>query len=733
MRAFLRVNLPKRVTTFLLVLLFIQINLFPLNGVEANSENQGSTPPETYTLDDFDYKTDINYQGVVDEHVFGVTIPRNWSLTDSAILTIDFSHSNLLDPSSILYAEWNGERIGTIPLTEENAQHGALEITLPAVKVNQGYNALQIGFYMGISTDFCTDYKNQGVWAVVHNDTSIEVSHEIVAVEKKLSNIPDILVDSSLLAENQITMVMPGSPSLQALNALSVISTKLGQWADWRNIKTRIMTIDEARRSKPSGNIIILATIDELEGLSGSLLPEIDAVYEQYAQHNSLGDDDGIISLQTSPFSDHYQILILTGKSPDAIEKSARAAAFDELYAQSNGTWAVVRSLTDIIERVPNPLEMTFSQLGYPDQSVSGTLEQTIQYSLPISNLWNIDSEAWIDLYFTHSELINRDLSSVSVLVNAIPVSSFELNSENAEEGYKEIRIPLRYLSVGENIIAFKVKMQFSDEMMLIQDRCSPEATPRAWLNISSDSTIRLPEVPMQINLNLSNFPFGFIDPFTFDGFAFVVPSSLDSAEIEGLISIAIAIGKASLGNPASINLLFWDQDLTQFDGYSHIILLGKAGAIISESINSMMPLPLDALTGLPQDNPAILIVETPSGIRAFLEAFSDSKSTSYLVLVSDKTEGVSVAGEFLSNPSVRYALNGNVAVITSSESANAYQIEPAGNSSNDMTLTPNEEPLTILSGQSIWVVRVAMGMAGLSVIVLLIALFRKNSSSKES
>lgn len=734
MRTFNHVSTLKPILAFLLAATFFMGSATQTYQVEAKYDNQESAISGIYTLADFNYQTDINFQGVDETRTFGITFPKNWAFSEPALLTISFSHSDVLDPASSLFVDWNGERIGTTGLSNDNAQLGTLEITIPAEKLIQGYNALTIGFFMGVSEDFCTDYKNQSVWAVVHNDTSIAITPVIIARETQLNTAPDILVDSSLLADNTVTLIVPASPSRQHLNALAVTATKLGQLADWRNISVQTMTIQEARVTKPAGNLILFATLEEIESFSAGLLPEINDIYDQYSELNPLEQDDGVISLQKSPFDNDYHLLALTGVTPDAMEKSARAAAFNELYEQSNGTWAVVRHLTDISESVSNPLAVSFADLGYRDQSVTGTREQTIQYSLPISTLWTVDSEAWIDLHFTHSELISRDLSPVTVLINSIPIASFELSSANAEDGYKEIRIPLRYFNVGDNIITFKVNMQFSDDVMLMQESCIPGATPRAWLNISADSTIRLPDVAKKISLDLGHFPYGYSDPFTFNGFVFGVPSTLDNTGMNGLAEIAVTFGKATFGNPASIDLLFLNEDLTQFDGYNHVVLLGTTETMVNETLNGLLPLPLDEETGLPQNNSSVLIVETPSGIQTFLETFQSDQLTPYLVLISNNMAGIELAGEFLADPAVRYTLSGNAAVITSVENASSYQLETTGKSSGELPQASTEEPFAILTNyQSIWVVRVAIGMAGLSLVILLIALFRKKPSSKES
>lgn len=737
MRSLSRVSVPKIVQISLLAVMLALSMVIPASSAEAKSVPQEDSLAGVYTLDDFDYQTDINFQGVAEERTFGITFPQNWAFDSPATLKVHFSHSTFLDPSSSMSVDWNGQRIGAILLTEDNAQEGILELSIPPEKLNLGYNALKVSFFMGVSTYFCNDYNNPGVWAVIHNDTSVEVSPQVVPRQTDLTQAPDILVDSSLLAENRLTLIVADSPSVQHLNALAVMTTKLGQLAGWRNISIEVMTISEAKQAQPSGNLVLLATADEINELSPLLIPEITSVFDLYngndPNRSPLAGEDGLVSLQISPFDVRYHILSLTGQTAAAVEKSARSAAFDELFEQANGNWAVVRELPEVTEQVTDPLTVSMAELGYQNQSVSGTQEQTIQYSLPISALWNVDSEAWLDLHFSHSEMINRDQSTVSVLVNGIPIASFELASDNADDGYKEIRIPLRYLEVGENIISLKVKMTFSDEAMAMEESCSLDTTPRAWFIASSDTTIRFPNVSQQTPLNLSNFPYGFVEPFTFKGFAFGMPATTDSVGLNALANIAVAIGKATLGNPASIDLLPLGEDLSPFNEYSHVFLLGTIDTMVTESLNTYLPVPLDVGTGLPQSDNTLLILETAAGTRAYLQTFKDDEANIYLVLAADDVQGMAVAGELLGDPGARYAVDGNVAVVTAPDNASSYQVQASEKSVEQQPQTINEDPFTALTGQSVWVLRVSIGIGVISVIVLLVALFRKNPSDRES
>ncbi len=631
---------------------------------------------------------------------------------------------------------WNQERVGSTLLKKTDADDGIFAITIPVEKIHQGYNALQIEFYMGIVDDFCIDYDNPAVWAVVHNDTSIKFSHEVIAKNLELRNIPAILVDSSLLAENKITLVLPDKPDLAHLNALAVFSTKLGQLTDWRKAAVDVMTISQAITEKPDGNLVVIATNDEINKFNTDLGSGISEIMEQYttasASQSPINADDGLVTLQTSPFDPNYFALTLSGVSSAAVEKSARGAAFDTLFSQSDGSWVVIRSIP-ASTIVGDRLSITLEDLGNEDLTAYGTQEQTLQFNLPLSAMWSVDSEAWLDLHFNHSPLLNRNRSTLSILVNSIPISSIALTPENAEDGYEEVLIPLRYLEIGDNDFTLQANMNYANNVTDIENYCTDSSYPRAWLTVQSGSAIRFPDVSLQTPLNLSNFPFGFANPYSFEGFAFALPKNSGISDFTALTDLAFTFGKAMLGNPTDIQLVYAGNDLSDYENFNYVVLIGKVKDLVNQNLNDNLPIAIDTGTGLLQPNDTVMQVDTSTGHTAYLETFEYNQKTIFLTLTAVDSQSLETAGQFLSQSSLMNTLNGNVAVINGADNASAYQTsdsetsaivnQPAGNT----TLTP-----LVIGSQSIWVLRVALGTLIISTIVLLIALFRKNRHGDE-
>ncbi len=711
--------------------------IYPSQAVIAADTPSQSALKDTYTLADFNYRTDINFQGVLVDHTFNITIPENWELTSDITLKIHFAHSSALQESSSMAVDWNQERLGSTLLKKSTADHSIFIVTIPAEKVLLGYNALQIEFYMGIMDDFCNDYDNPAVWAVVHNDTSLEFSHDIVAKDLNLRDVPNLLMDSSLLAENKVTLILPDQPDLAHLNALAVFGTKLGQLADWRKADVNFMTSSEAKKTKPDGNLVLFGTNDEVLAFNNDLGTGIANILDAYQSGSSsrtpIAEDDGLVMLQPSPFDDRYHVLTLSGQTSAAVEKSARGAAFETLFTQSTGTWTIVRTLPKS-NMVGGQLSLTLEDLGYTDMTTYGTQEQTFQFNLPLSSTWSVDSEAWLDLHFNHSALLNRSRSTLSVLINSIPISSIALTPENAEDGYEEVLIPLRYLEIGNNSITLQANMSYTSNVTDMENYCTDNTNSRAWLTVHASSAIRFPDVSQQTPLNISSFPYGFADPYNFEGFAFALPESLGESGFNALTDLAFTLGKAMLGNPTDIQLVYTGNNQDSYNEFNYVVFLGKVRDLVAAGLNDNLPISFDVNSGQLEPNDTIMQVDNGVGHPAYMEAFATDQNTVMLALVGSDAQALMNAGEFLSQSGFGTATEGNVAVINSPDNGSVYL---AGDFESAATITQADSRTTLATlaagDQSIWVLRVAVGTLAISVIVLLIALFRKNKHGNES
>jgi hypothetical protein len=168
----------------------------------------------TYTLEDFGLSADDTLQGVLVSRDYGITLPATWNHVTDAVVNIDFSHSKALNPKSSMTIDWNNVRLASIQLTNENADDGQFNVSIPVDSIKQGYNTLHVEFYMGISDYFCDDYDNPAVWAAVKKSTSFRFSTDLTQIQPDLGNLPSPFFDESPLSKNHVTLVMSENPDL---------------------------------------------------------------------------------------------------------------------------------------------------------------------------------------------------------------------------------------------------------------------------------------------------------------------------------------------------------------------------------------------------------------------------------------------------------------------------------------------------------------------------------------
>ncbi len=712
-----------------ILILIAYLSLFiPFHSGYAQTE-------QLITLEDLGFANDETFQGVLVNRIFGIELPKRWLIEDDAVLTIIFSHSEALHPSSSMSVDWNGERVGSTMLTKLSANKGKLEIILSADQIISGFNALEVQFFMGISDDFCFDYDNPAVWAVVHNQTSIKIDPVIASVAYDLNLAPGYLIDSSIIEKNEITFLVPEKMPLPHLNTLAVGSATLGQLADWRNLSTDVISFLEAERDQPAGNLILIGTIAQLSAINPLFLPESLPTNESdsraEALEQSLSESDGLIALMPSPYNPDSIALVLTGLEGAGVEKSARAFADNQFMNNVTGNYAIIKSIPKVEQHSPLVgKEISFESLGFNDQTAFGTREQTILYNIPLNALWNIDTEAVLEIRLLHSKLLSEPRSTLSVFVNGVPVGSSALDASTAEDGTIRLRIPLRFFEVGNNTLTFQSTLQFLDRASDWRFFCTDETFTRAWLTIRADSRLIFPEAPLITENNIINFPFGYLDPGSFDHFKFVMVPEADHRVAELMSKIATELGKYSLGETGLLEVI---EPKVSFDENNddNLVFIGLSEPGLLAMINDHLPLPFDVQTWEPQPASFLVDYEPIDEGFAIIQSFSPKTGRLNLLITAEQTQGLINAGEVLTDPGLKGSLNGQIAFVTSSTQAFAILVEePAIVSPIYEEVLPQSLESQVIN-QPVWVINYSVIIIGVSVIILIASIFQLRKSEE--
>ena len=671
-----------------LTALLISAVMLMQTSVYAQAAPLAQATQRTFTLEDFGLAGDDTYQGILVSRDYGINLPAGWVYGSPAVLTLKFSHSPTLNEKSTLAVDWNDVRLGSQALTAENASGGSLELQIPAENLVAGFNTLHVEFYMGISDEFCNDVDNPAVWAVVHRATTLTLNPREAAPQAELSSFPLPFIDSSPIVTNQVTLLVPAQPGIGELNALAAVSAKLGELSGgWRPLEANTMTIEAAVRSKPQGNLIVIADADGLNQLmsGGGMQPS--------------ASGSGVLYEQTSPFDSSALLLAVTGKEQADVEKAGRALTSKVMIPRLSGDTAYILDLPESTNASQtNSVSYSLDDLGYTDTAVYGSREQKTSFAIPLTALWQNNSAAVLDLHFIHSALLSGDRFTLTVSINDLPVGSVVINGGDSSDRTETFQIPLSFFNTGVNYLAIQSSIQLADDFSNDVNYCTEDHYNRAWLTVVSDTQLTFPTTPDQVTANIAGFPYTYMGAGDLSQLAFVLPDAPGAADAAAMSMLAVRLGEVATGDQLLPTVLSAAQADQFSDSMPYRIYVGlplKNSAILA--VNDLLPQSFDPTSGQAQAVAGLPTIDTSEIDTGTIEAFINNQHVPALVVSGTTEKGMLSAAAQLADAGQTALLEGNLALTTSDTLAvSLWTQDSAQETARLSPSAQNEQSLTV-------------------------------------
>ena len=306
----------------------------------------------------------------------------------------------------------------------------------------------------------------------------------------------------------------------------------------------------------------------------------------------AVAEDDGIIQEIISPWNENRAILIITGSNNSAVKKASLAISSEAHIPGMVGPTALVKDviLSDLtIDIEAPPINISFQDLGYGNVIQEGGFVQDSSYFFELPYGWQPNNNAYLDLYFSHSQLLDTSDSSVTVNFNRNPLASFPLNEDTALNGNIRVPLPESELEPGRsNRIDIETNIQPLGEV------CGQNKED-LWFTIKANSEIFLDQSEFgEVPLDLKNFPYPFDTQPTLFDLLFALPENPTQQHWEHALNLAAALGDFAEGEtltPLAIlgNNLLNEDELSNY----HIIAIGQPtlNPLIQQA-NSQLPQP---------------------------------------------------------------------------------------------------------------------------------------------
>jgi hypothetical protein len=658
------------------------------------------------------------------------SIPANWRLAPGGEVQLDYdvtlsgADAGLIESQNpyggTLSVTFNGQLVTTISLKELGTH--TMKFTLPPNGLTSVRQDGRHELTIALDAQFSCLYNIRAI-VVIKPTSTFKLPFEVSAPELNLSRLPAPFHLRNALVPDSTLLVVPNDPDIKelqaALNVMSGFGSLVGEQFDFN-----LVTVDDLTDDlRSASNLIFVGRPDQLDLLSNVKFP-LTIENKKFGNLPAESESDGVIEMAISPWNESKVVLLISGNSLDAVVKSAQAISSGNVLIYENPALAYVAAVQPLSDSLPVIEDFTLQSLGYKNETLSGLGLSTVQYLFNASKEQVTSKDAFINLIYYHSGLLDYGFSSFSVELNNEVISSTAFSKESEQLSTLQVKIPPGMLRFGENRLTVSARM-------LTTTSCDATGFSDPWLTISDQSNIHLPAttgIPSSTPslLDLKFFPNLFMTHSDLGDVAFVLPKSAPSTwKIAG--QMAYELGRSS--NPLISNLkaVYADDVPQQVLDENSLIVIGKSSTIpLISKINNQLPAPFDIASDTANESNMQVVYRIPKGMNVgYLELLDSPFNVEkpILVLAGNSDDGLAMAGNALILNELRSQLTGVFAVtngtqIATGSASSAFSavgtlVSPQGSvittpipasSSFPATLTPPGWllPLLVISGIAI-------------------------------
>jgi len=218
-------------------------------------------------------------------------------------------------------------------------------------------------------------------------------------------------------------------------------------------------------------------------------------------------------------------MLIVAGILPMASIHAETVEVTGELMTEAAGH-------TDEPTEAGDQVENRF--LFQQDLVIQGvTNRQDYYFEVPESRKVAVGS--FIELDFSHSPALIQDRSTMTVMLDDLPLGSQYLDKTNEQDAKWRLALDGAELSAGFHKLSVVIHMETSDNL------CMDQNSPANWFILQKESVVHLAYTPIYERGDLSWYPSPFLEKGSLNPFntTFVVPDEPSEYELLGLAKLA--------------------------------------------------------------------------------------------------------------------------------------------------------------------------------------------------
>jgi hypothetical protein len=497
---------------------------------------------------------------------------------------------------------------------------------------------------------------------VIRSSSALLIPHQVVAPPTDLAHLPLPIFQRSFLPD-AATIVTPDSPTAAELQAALSIAAGFGRMTGGALALDLIPVsrlTDELKRSK---HLILVGKPSAFPMLAEARLPA--PLHGEGFAAPGAAADDGVVQMAVSPWNDTKVLLIAGGNNDEAVVKAGQTISSGTIRTGERSDLALIAATHPQVAAASASVDRTFADLGYDTQKLYGLGGQYAGYRFDIPAGQAVNGDAYLDLVFVHSALLDYDQSDLMVSVNDEPIASVRLDDNSTRMGSARLTLPASALRSGSNQLTIRANL-------LPRVVCTDPRGSGLWMVIRPESLLHLPLGASQDSqalkrIDLSSYPVPFSIKPNLGGLAFVLAAH-DPTGWNTAAQIAIDLGRQMYGTLADLVVAYGDTVPEHVRKERDLLLIGRPGTLpLLSELGGALPAPFAPGSSLASEPDATVAYRTAQDASiGYLELFPApwNAERTVLAVLGSTDQGVTWAGAALTTPARRGVLTGNLAVI---------------------------------------------------------------------
>jgi cellulose synthase operon protein B len=674
-------------------------------------------------------------------------LPANWAfgqggtlqliVTANVVTSANQSMAEGQFTGATLAVNLNKQLVATIQLHAGSNITYTVPISAAALEspLQDGRHELQLFLDAG---DDCKD-PNRQTSVMIAGASFFTLPYAEVQPNTDLTALPRPIFQRDSVFPINASLVVPDAPTAGELQAAMTVAASYGRLSGGKMPLGLVTMSGLTPQMRTQSQLIFVGKSSNLSLLQGAMLPS--PLQGKVFAAPGMQQDDGILQMAVSPWNTGRAVLVVGGNTDAGVVKAAQALSSSNIQTVGNHSLALIADVATALGNGPIntslPREMnTFGNLGYGIQTMNGIgrSETVVRFTVPPGFVTTED--AYLDLTFNHSGLLDFSRSGLTVFMNGNLIGSLLLSEQTASTNTQRIKIPASSLTPNTNELRFQV-----DLAPLSQ--CSFLDTSSLWFSILPESVINLPLTPATANTavpnDMSSYPYPFTGEPTLSKLGMVLPKN-DPLSWNTAASIAFELGSEATGALFRPSVAFDGEIPDNFRKENNIIIVGLPTEMKTvNDLNNSLPAPFEQGTNIAVLKGQQVAYRFPTDASlGFLQLISSPWNANNVVLAVTGTTpaGIGQAGNALINPTLRNQLKGNFALVndqTLSVADTRTGLGMAGASANgnasaqipvtSREASPTQAPSNLFAAGNVgWVPMVIGGLLIVIVVVIIIA-----------